>query len=136
MTAMTTRRWTKAGITWFAIGGVAPELTAPAEQVLMDYQHSGDEWRHGYPADTPGLDVCWRNFARCAELMLRQAARLQPGVDSPSPADFGPIPASRLETVTWEGWQLRVPPLDLQRAASERRGRTDRVALIDAMLHR
>lgn len=55
-------------------------------------------------------------------------------VDSPSPSDFGPIAASRLETVTWEGFGLRVPPLDLQRAVSHRRGLAGRVALIDAML--
>jgi len=78
MTAVTTRRWTDDGTTWFAISGVGAELAAPAEQVLMDYQRSGDEWRRGYPADTPGLDICWQNFADCAELMLRQAARLQP----------------------------------------------------------
>jgi hypothetical protein len=163
---------------------------------LSDYQRNGDEWRRAYPADTPGLDICWQNFANCAELMLRQAAWLQPvpwretlpphqrtrvklvagrqhgpgrarrenratrhrsrvfrrrrprpwrdlrrrdhragrprrqqrllgprlltarlewigapkaGVGSPSPAGFGPIAASRLETVTWEGWQLRMP---------------------------
>jgi hypothetical protein len=225
---MSTRRWTEAGTTWFAISGVGPELAEPAGQVLMDYQRNGDEWRRGYPADTPGLDVCWQNFAGCAGLMLRQAARLEPvpwretlhelcrrtsgresswwlagstalavrgariepgdidlvcsgagalslgvifadaliepvvcdtssplsdywgrafltarlewlgaakaGVDSPSPSDFGPVAASRLETVTWEGWPLRVPPLDLQRAVSQRRGLTARVALIDAML--
>jgi hypothetical protein len=56
-------------------------------------------------------------------------------VDSPAPSDFGPIAASRLETVTWEGFELRVPPLELQRAVSQRRGLTSRVALIDAMLH-
>ena len=228
MTDVTTRRWTDAGTTWFAISGVGPELAASAEHVLMDYQRSGNEWQRGYPADTPGLDVCWQNFASCAGLMLRQAARLEPvlwretlhelcrrtrgqepgwwlagstalavrgariepgdidlvcsgdaarglgtifadaliepvicdssspiseywgrafltarvewigapkaGVDSPSPSDFGPVAASRLETVTWEGWQLRVPPLDLQRAVSQRRGLTDRVALIDALL--
>jgi hypothetical protein len=224
---MTTRRWTDDGTTWFAVSGVGPELAAPAEHVLMDYQRNGGEWRRGYPADTPGLDICWQNFANCAELMLRQAARLQPvpwretlhelcrrtsgresswwlagstalavrgariepgdidlvcsgdgalglgaifadaiiepvvhdasspisdywgrafltarlewigapkaGVDSPSPSDFGPIAASRLETVTWEGWRLRVPPLDLQRAVSQRRGLTSRVAVIDAI---
>jgi hypothetical protein len=229
MTAITTRRWTDAGTTWFAVSGVGPELAAPAERVLMNYQRSGDEWRRGYPAATPGLDVCWQNFTNCAEMMLWQAARLQPvlwqetllelcrrtsgresgwwlagstalavrgariepgdvdlvcsddsalslgmifadsliepvicdssgsisdywgrafltarlewigapkaGVDSPSPTDFGPVAASRLETVTWEGWQLRVPPLDLQRAASQRRGLTTRVALIDALLN-
>jgi hypothetical protein len=229
MTAMTTRRWTEADTTWFAISGVGPELSAPAARVLMDYQHDDDEWRRGYPAGTPGLDTCWQNFSNCAELMLLQAARLQPVpwretlhelcqrtngrepdwwlagstalavrgasiepgdidlvcsdegalslgtifadalvepvvcdgsgtisdywgrafltarlewigtpralVDSPAPSDFGPIAASRLETVTWEGFELRVPPLELQRAVSQRRGLTSRVALIDAMLH-
>ncbi len=229
MTAMTTRRWTEAGTTWFAISGVGPELAAPAERVLMDYQRNRGEWRRGYPADTPGLDICWQNFTSCAEPMLRQAARLQPvpwretlhelcrrtsgresgwwlagstalavrgaeiepgdidvicsddsafslgrifadaliepviydtsglisdyggraflaarlewigapraGVDSPAPSDFGPIAASRLETVTWEGWRLRVPPLDLQRAVSQRRGLTTRVTLIDELLN-
>lgn len=221
------RRWTAAGTTWFAISGIAAELAAPAERLLMGYQRHGDEWRRGYPADTDGLDICWRNFSNCAELMLRQAARLEPvrwretlrelcrrtselksgwwltgsaalatrganiepgdvdlvcsdecavrlgtvfadaliepvirddsgwvsdywgraflaarlewigtpkaAVDSPTPCDFGPIAASRLETVTWEDWSIRVPPLDLQRAASQRRGLTERVALIDAM---
>jgi hypothetical protein len=228
MTAVTTRRWTEAGTTWFAVGGVGPELAIAAEGVLMDYQRHGDEWRHGYPSDTPGLDICWQNFTNCAELMLRQAARLEPvpwretlrelcrrtsgresgwflagsaalavrgasiepgdidlvcsdggaislgtifadaliepvvcdsrgrisdywgrafltarlewigtprpAVDSPSPSDFGPIAASRLETVTWEGFELRVPPLDLQRAVSHRRGLTSRGALIDALV--
>jgi hypothetical protein len=54
-------------------------------------------------------------------------------LDSPSPSDCGPIAASRLETVTWEGWQVRVPPLDLQRAVSQRRGLTQRVGLIDGI---
>jgi hypothetical protein len=49
---MTTRRWTDADTPWFAISCVGPELAAPAERVLMDYQRNGDKWRHGYPADT------------------------------------------------------------------------------------
>lgn len=57
----------------------------------------------------------------------------KPDVDSPLPCDFGPAAAARLETVSWEGWQLRVPPLDLQRAVSQRRGLTGRVTLIDAI---
>ena len=228
MTGVATRRWTEAGTTWFAVGGVRPELAEAAEGVLMDYERDGGEWRRGYPAGTPGLDTCWRNFAGCAELMLRQAARLEPvpwretlrelcrrtsgresswwlagstalavrgasvepgdidlvcsgegavrlgaifadeliepvaydsdsflgdywgraflgarlewvgapkaGVDSPAPVDFGPVAASRLETVTWEGWSLRVPPLDLQRAVSQRRGLTARVAVIDGLM--
>jgi hypothetical protein len=78
MTGVTLRRWTEAGTTWFAISGVAAELAGPAERLLMGYQRHGDEWRRGYPADTRGLDICWRDFRNCAELRLRQAARLEP----------------------------------------------------------
>jgi hypothetical protein len=48
--------------------------------------------------------------------------------------DFGPAAASRLETVTWEGHALRVPPLGLQRAVNQRRGRAETVAAIDRVL--
>ncbi|HYK31994.1 MAG TPA: hypothetical protein VEV63_08530 [Streptosporangiaceae bacterium] len=57
----------------------------------------------------------------------------RPWVDEPSPADFGPVAAARLETVAFEDWQLRVPPLDLQRAVNQRRGLQERVAMIDAL---
>ncbi len=77
-------------------------------------------------------DYCGRAFLTAR---LEWIGAPKDGVDSPSPSDFGPIAASRLETVTWEGFQLRVPPLDLQRAVSQRRGLTTRVALIDAILH-
>jgi hypothetical protein len=222
-----TRRWTEAGTTWFAISGIAPGLEAAAERLLMGYQRHGGGWRRAYPADNPGLEICWQNFSSCGERMVRQAARLEsvpwretlhelcrrasdleaewwltgsaalavrgvsiepgdldlvcsdrsavllgrvfgdvmiepvvradpawiseywgrafldarlewiggpkPWVDSPLPCDYGPAAAARLETVRWEGWKLRVPPLDLQRAVSQRRGLTERVALIDAI---
>jgi hypothetical protein len=230
MAAITTRRWTEAGTTWFAVSVVGPELAGPAEHLLMGYERHGNEWRLGYRSDTPGLDPCWRNFSNSAELMVRQAAGLEPvpwsealrelcrrtsgleldwwltgsaalavrgaliepgdvdvvctadgalrlgqvfadaliepvvpadsswiseywgraflaariewiggpkpHVDSPLPCDFGPDAASRLETVAWEGLQLQVPPLYLQRAVSVRRGLSERVALIDALASR
>jgi hypothetical protein len=228
MTEVVTRRWTDAGMTWFAVSGVSTEQAGPVARLLMGYERHGDEWRIAYPASTPRLDQCWRNFSARAELMVRQAAgqapvpwrdalgelcrrtadaavswwltgsaalavrgasldpgdldlvcsaedaiRLgdvfadelvepvlpsgadwiseywgrafygariewiggpRPGVDTPLPADFGPVAAARLEVVTWEGWTIRVPPLELQRAVSLRRGLTDRVALIDSLL--
>ncbi len=227
MSAVMTRRWTKDGTTWFAVGGLGPELAGPAEHLLMGYERDGDEWWRGYPADTPQLDRYWENFSASAPAMLRQAARLdpvpwrealrelcdrtgggplgwwltgsaalavrgapiepgdldlvctteeaiwlgqvfadaliepvaksgggwisdywgrafwaariewiggpKPAVDKPLPSDFGPVAASRLQTVRWESWPIRVPPLDLQRAVSQRRGLIDRVAVIDAL---
>lgn len=227
MSGITTRRWTESGTTWFAIGGIGPELAGPAGHLLMGYERHGSEWRLGYPVDTPHLDQCWRNFSGCAELIVRQAAGLEPvpwrdalaelctrtrgrgvswwltgsaalavrgasvrpgdldlvctvedavrlgelfademiepvlpsapdwiseywgrafcaariewiggprpDVDDPLPTDFGPAAGARLDTVMWEGWPIQVPPLDLQRAVSLRRGLTQRVAAIDAL---
>jgi hypothetical protein len=56
-------------------------------------------------------------------------------VDTPNVSDFGPIAMSRSETICWRGYSLRVPPLDLQLAANERRGRHNRAAMIRAALH-
>jgi hypothetical protein len=38
-----------------------------------------------------------------------------------------------LKPIRWREWQIRFPPLHLQRAVSERRGMADRVALIDKL---
>jgi hypothetical protein len=82
-------------------------------------------------ADTGWVSDYWgRAFL---DARLEWIGSPKPGVDSPLPCDYGPAAAARLETLTWEGWQLRVPPLDLQRAVSQRRGLTERVTLIDAI---
>jgi hypothetical protein len=51
--------------------------------------------------------------------------------DDPEPTDFGLVAASELEVIRWLDWDLRVPPLALQRAVSVRRGLPDRLRLID-----
>ena len=61
------------------------------------------------------------------------AGGMTAAADEPDVTDFGPTAESLLEAVTWRDWQLRVPPLDLQRAVSERRGLTARVAMIDTL---
>ena len=48
--------------------------------------------------------------------------------EAPEPNEFGADAAARLEAVDWEGRRIRVTPLDLQLAVSERRGLEDRVA--------
>jgi hypothetical protein len=42
--------------------------------------------------------------------------------DTPHPSDFGPFAAARLTTAHWRGWEVRVPPLELQLASRQRRG--------------
>ena len=97
-----------------------------------------------FPADAPRLGDIYRQFARSAEDLVRQAAGAgavrwdlallaaigrtrRAGVDDPHPSDFGPAAAERLETVSWRGHDLRVPPLEMQRQVSLRRGLGERV---------
>jgi hypothetical protein len=47
--------------------------------------------------------------------------------DAPEISDFGPAAKSRQETVKWHGYDLQIPPLDLQLKANEERGLTDRI---------
>jgi hypothetical protein len=49
-------------------------------------------------------------------------------------SDAGPTAASRLETVVWQGKEIRLPPLDLQLQVSERRGLTERVEMLRRLL--
>lgn len=50
--------------------------------------------------------------------------------DTPHISDFGPAAASQRETVVWRGYDIRVPPLEMQLATHERRGRHERAAQI------
>lgn len=54
--------------------------------------------------------------------------------DRPTPGDTGPAAASRLETVVWRGYEVRVPPLDLQLAVSRSRGLDARVQEIERLM--
>lgn len=55
-------------------------------------------------------------------------------LDNPEPADCGPYARQHLEEVQWQGRTFLVPPLELQEAVNQRRGRLDRAALIRARL--
>ncbi|HEY6410805.1 MAG TPA: hypothetical protein VIY29_25405, partial [Ktedonobacteraceae bacterium] len=50
--------------------------------------------------------------------------------DTPEICDFGPTAKSMKETVNWHGYELYVPPLNLQLKANEERGLTERVKKI------
>ncbi len=57
-------------------------------------------------------------------------AEVASSVDDPDPVDFGPTAAANLERVRWRGYELQVPPLELQLAVAERRGLAERAAAI------
>ena len=50
--------------------------------------------------------------------------------DQPEVSDFGPEAARRSQLVTWRGYDIRVPPLDLQMKVCGWRSLTERAALI------
>lgn len=55
-------------------------------------------------------------------------------VDGQGPADFGPYAQARVEPVAWRGYEILVPPIELQIAPNQARGRSERVALISEYL--
>jgi hypothetical protein len=54
--------------------------------------------------------------------------------DEPDVTDFGFAAERALQAVRWRDWDIKVPPLHLQRAVNVRRGLTGRVAMIDQLL--
>jgi hypothetical protein len=56
------------------------------------------------------------------------------GVDTPHVTDFGPEAAARRELVSWRGYSIYVPPLDLQLAVTERRGLSARADQIRRLM--
>lgn len=52
-------------------------------------------------------------------------------LDDPEPVDCGPYARENLEEITWRGYVIKVPPLELQLNVNRRRGRIDRVKLIE-----
>lgn len=57
-----------------------------------------------------------------------------PKLDDPEPSDCGPYAQKHLETVNWNGFDIKVPPLKLQINVNRRRGRLDRVDLINRFI--
>lgn len=73
----------------------------------------------------------WRSFGRAfLGGRLEWVGGVNDGADRPEASDYGPTALSRLEVVRWRGIDLKVPPLDLQLAANERRGRAERAGQI------
>lgn len=52
-------------------------------------------------------------------------------LDDPVPLDCGPFAQEHLEAVQWEGYEILVPPVELQINANRRRGRKERVLKLE-----
>jgi len=78
--------------------------------------------------------VC-NTFARAfAGARVEWCGGVLESADHPVPGDTGPEAASRLETVVWRGYAIRVPPLDLQLTVSRARGLAERVREIERLM--
>ena len=77
----------------------------------------------------------WDSFGRAfLGARLEWVGGVNDGADAPEPGDFGPTAGKQLVVIEWRGHDVRVPPLDLQLAVSERRGLTDRADKIRAYM--
>jgi len=60
----------------------------------------------------------------------------QERLDHPEPVDCGPYAKRHLETVLWNGYRIKVPQVNLLLNANKRRGREDRVRLLEDYINR
>ncbi len=83
----------------------------------------------------PSPGWIWNWFGRAfLQARLEWVGGVNESADSPETSDFGPTAAKRLEVVSWRGSEIRVPPLDLQLAVSQRRGLWERAEKITTFL--
>jgi hypothetical protein len=121
----------------FILAGLDPRLHQAA--LDLHYQSVANGFAKYYPADTPHLDRVFLNLEQYAEAMLQQKAGFRPVPWQKALLAF--LQVVEGEKLTWwlrgsaalavRGLDIApVPPLDLQLAVSERRGLTERAALI------
>ena len=134
------RRLTGAGVDWWLTGSAAlaarglPVLPVDLDLVVADAdaRRVGDLLLDGLIEPVAPADWFCRWFGRAAlGARVEWVGGVGPAADQPETTDFGPVAAARLETVRWRDEEIRVPPLELQRAVSARRGLDERVILID-----
>jgi len=57
-------------------------------------------------------------------------------LDIPDPVDCGPYAKNNLEIINWNGYEIKIPPLELQLTANKKRERIDRVKLIEDFMRK
>ena len=138
------RRMAGAGIPWWLTGSCAACIRGVTLQphdvdVMFDSQDAPalTELLRDYLIE-PITPTNWWVTKEFGILFLAVRIDLasdpSPALDDPEPVDCGPYARAHLETVTWEGFQINVPPLELQLNVNRRRGRLDRVRIIEEFL--
>lgn len=57
-------------------------------------------------------------------------------LDIPQPVDCDPYAKNNLETIEWNGYEIKLPPLELQLTVNKKRRRMDRVKLIEDFIRK
>ena len=91
------------------------------------------EWLVEPVQESHGWIARW--FGRAfAHARIEWVGDVEKWVDDRGSSDFGPMAGDRLQTVRWSGYTIRVPPLEMQLEACERRGLKDRAQKIQQAL--
>ena len=135
------RRLNGAGVDWWLTGSAALAVRGlpltPVDLDLVvadgDAHRVGELLLDGLIEPVSPADWFCRWFGRAVlGARVEWVGGVGPAADEPEVTDFGLVAAGSLETLRWEGEEIRVPLVGLQRAVSVRRGLADRVRLIDA----
>jgi hypothetical protein len=134
------QRLTGAGVDWWLTGSAASAVRGvgvePGDLDLVvagpDAHRVGDLLLDGLVEPVAPADWFCAWWGRAVlGARVEWVGGVGPASDQPEPTDFGLVAAAELEVVRWQGWEVRVPPLALQRAVCVRRGLLDRVRGID-----
>jgi hypothetical protein len=125
--------WWLAGSTALAVRGID---SVPRDlDIITDTdgaQRLGramSEWLVEPVQESHGWIARW--FGRAfAHARIEWVGDVENWVDDRGPSDFGPAARTKLQTVRWGGYKIRVPPLEMQLAVCERRGLNDRAQKI------
>ena len=135
------RRLNAAGVDWWLTGSAALAARglqlSPGDLDLVvsgpDAQRVGDLLADGLVEPVAPADWFSEWWGRAIiGARVEWVGGVGTTADHPAVSDFGPEARGRLEQIEWRGYEFRVPPLDLQRAVSVRRGLHERVRMIDA----
>jgi hypothetical protein len=128
-------------VDWFLVGTGAlaargiEVVPHDLDLVVADPAAAAEAFRHVHiepvSVSRPGTWIA-RFFGRAfLHTRIEWIAGVDPEVDTyGSPNDYGPLAASRLEAVRWQDHDLKLAPLDLQLAVTERRGLRERAEAI------